>query len=261
MNESQLIKTIKAHIAKGDHASEKAEQHYIAAGQHLKTLKDQHGGSWAEWEELLKTKVGIGKSRASELMQIADGRKTVAGVAAATTERSKKHRALSPLRNGENAGEPEASAEAMKARFAADDDDGHDQERDRKECIALDAKVKEAERERAQWLHDQHGGREPGSWHVEITDDDGKVWSSGVRLATKDEAMRHMALAVNDFISAASPIVAMRVVQSADAPNMCFDRYKSGPHKGRFNYRLVFEHGTCHLFGWHEEGAEREAAA
>jgi hypothetical protein len=72
-----LIRAIKAHIAKGDKAKDKAEQHYIAAGQHLKTLKAGHGGSWAEWEELLKTKIGIGKSRASELMRIADGRKTV----------------------------------------------------------------------------------------------------------------------------------------------------------------------------------------
>jgi hypothetical protein len=33
-------------------------------------------------------------------------------------------------------------------------DDGIDEEEDRKACIALDAKVKEAERERAQWLKD-----------------------------------------------------------------------------------------------------------
>jgi hypothetical protein len=102
MNETQLIGTIKAHIAKGDKAKDKAEQHYIAAGQYLKQLKAAHDGSWDEWETLLKTKIGIGKSRASELMQIADGTKTAADVAAATTERSQKHRALSPLRNGEN---------------------------------------------------------------------------------------------------------------------------------------------------------------
>lgn len=43
--QAQLITTIKAHIAKGDKASEKAEQHYIAAGQHLKTLKAAHTGT------------------------------------------------------------------------------------------------------------------------------------------------------------------------------------------------------------------------
>ncbi len=89
MSEAQLIKTIKAHIAKGDHAKDKAEQHYISAGQHLKTLKANHAGSWDEWEALLKDKIGIGKSRASELMQIADGRKTFERV---QTERRERDR-------------------------------------------------------------------------------------------------------------------------------------------------------------------------
>jgi hypothetical protein len=116
IDQENLVKTIKAHIAKGDKAAEKANDHYIAAGQHLKTLKAEHDGNWAAWEELLKTKIGIGKSRASELMQIADGRKTVKGIAAATTERSKKHRALSPLRNGEPAAPPPVSEEVLQQR-------------------------------------------------------------------------------------------------------------------------------------------------
>jgi hypothetical protein len=93
MNEAQLVKTIKAHIAKGDHAKDKAEQHYISAGQHLKTLKANHAGSWDEWEALLKEKIGIGKSRASELMQIADGRRTIEQVRGATGERTARTRA------------------------------------------------------------------------------------------------------------------------------------------------------------------------
>jgi hypothetical protein len=99
----QRWKAVRAHIAKGDKAKDKAEQHYIAAGLHLKELKAAHDGTWAEWETLVKEKAGIGKSRASELMQIAGGTKTAAEVSAATTKRSQRHRALSPLRNGENA--------------------------------------------------------------------------------------------------------------------------------------------------------------
>src|SRR5262249_45072404 len=49
MNESQLVQAIKVHIAKGDKAADKADQHYRSAGQHLKTLRATHGGSWAEW--------------------------------------------------------------------------------------------------------------------------------------------------------------------------------------------------------------------
>ena len=100
-----LISTIKALVAKGDHAKAKADQFYIAAGKHLKTLKanhDKRGGSWAEWEALLRTKCGIGKSRASELMQIADGRKSVEGIRAAEAVKHKKLRdSSSPVRTGE----------------------------------------------------------------------------------------------------------------------------------------------------------------
>ena len=43
MNSRDQIETV-AHIAKGDKAADKAEQHYIAAGQHLKQLKAEHDG-------------------------------------------------------------------------------------------------------------------------------------------------------------------------------------------------------------------------
>jgi hypothetical protein len=84
MNKQQLIERIKTHIAKSDQYkdksdqySDKSDQHAISAGQCLKTLKAEHADTWAEWETLLKTKIGISTGRASELMQVADGRKTV----------------------------------------------------------------------------------------------------------------------------------------------------------------------------------------
>src|SRR5262249_34414516 len=102
MSQDLLIGTIKAHIAAGEKAKGKAEQHFIAgstakgkaeqhfisAGLHLKTLKAAHAGTWAAWEELLKTKVGISTGRASELMQLADGRQTVEGLRAAAAARN-----------------------------------------------------------------------------------------------------------------------------------------------------------------------------
>ena len=122
----RLVRTIKAHIAKGDQAKDRAEQHYISAGQHLKTLQRLHkdrGGTWAKWEALVKEQCGIAKSRASELMQIADGRKTVKQVRERANESSGKSHAKareisSPLISGETA---DTSAEERKARYAADD--------------------------------------------------------------------------------------------------------------------------------------------
>src|SRR5262249_16544523 len=107
------------HIAKGDQAADKAQQHYISAGQYLKTLKEQHKGTWAEWEELLKDKIGIRKSRASELMQIADGRKTAKEIQSETTGRSKKHRELSRVRKGENENAKAEPVEEARAPVTA----------------------------------------------------------------------------------------------------------------------------------------------
>jgi hypothetical protein len=123
--QAQLITTIKAHIAKGDKAAEKAEQHYIAAGQHLKRLKAAHTGTWDEWETLLKAEIGIGKSRASELMQISDGTKTLKRIRADTAKRTADAKARLKLSasSGESVDDPEASAEAMKTAFAADEVD------------------------------------------------------------------------------------------------------------------------------------------
>jgi hypothetical protein len=141
MNKQQLIERIKTHIAKSDQYkdksdqySDKSEQHAISAGQCLKTLKAEHADTWAEWETLLKTKIGISTGRASELMQVADGRKTVEKLRADKAESVRQVRArASSLRSEETtalvkaeqapADDPAASAENMKAQFAALDED------------------------------------------------------------------------------------------------------------------------------------------
>ena len=75
---TELTKRIVALIDKGDKASDKAEQFYIAAGLHLKELKTKiEQGKWLTY---LETKITISRQRASELMQIADGRKSLEGV-------------------------------------------------------------------------------------------------------------------------------------------------------------------------------------
>jgi hypothetical protein len=113
-DQERLINTIRAHIAKGDHASKKAEQHYIAAGQHLATLKASHAGTWKEWETLLKAKLNISTGRASELMQIADGRKTLEQVRDDTNRRKLEHRKVSSFRN-----EEDESVETNEAKVKA----------------------------------------------------------------------------------------------------------------------------------------------
>ena len=101
MNEPQLIRTIRAHIEKGDRAAEKSEQHYIAAGQHLKALKAQMP-TGIKWEQYLKDHgLEIGRRRADELIAIADGRATVEEVRAEKAESAARSRAALALRSAE----------------------------------------------------------------------------------------------------------------------------------------------------------------
>jgi hypothetical protein len=104
MNETRLVTLIKTEIARGDKASGEAERHYATAGKHLAALKAEHTGTWAEWETFLRETIGIGPSRASELMMLADGRKTFEQLRAETAARVRKvseRKRLSPLASGE----------------------------------------------------------------------------------------------------------------------------------------------------------------
>jgi hypothetical protein len=120
IDEARLIRSIKAHIAKGEQCHKRGDQHFVSAGLELRQLKTQHTGTWAEWEVLLKA-IGIGKSRASDLMQIADGTKTVEQTRALANTRKIKHR--KSLRSGTEKPEtdPQASADKRKIKYAAAD--------------------------------------------------------------------------------------------------------------------------------------------
>jgi hypothetical protein len=119
--ESLLVRYVKAHIRKGEQAKDKAEQHFIAAGRYLVTLKANYAPSWQHWEDLLRIKVGLSAGRASELMQLADGRKTVEQIRSEKAQSMRKLRASSSPRGeeGEDAEGPASVATApLTARSA-----------------------------------------------------------------------------------------------------------------------------------------------
>jgi predicted RNase H-like nuclease (RuvC/YqgF family) len=72
-----------------DKAAEKIEQYQIAIGQHITAIKAARPDDWLQ---IVETECGLGRSRAFELMAIADGRKTAAQTRAANTERKRKER-------------------------------------------------------------------------------------------------------------------------------------------------------------------------
>lgn len=114
---AELAKRIKTLVEKGDHAKEKAEQFYIAAGLHLITLRQEHKGTWAQWAVLVRKKCGLGKSRASELMRIAGGHTSVAEVRSKKAESMRNVRASSPPHGGEDKPAP-SMAEMLRKHHA-----------------------------------------------------------------------------------------------------------------------------------------------
>src|SRR5262245_28213633 len=93
----ELVSKIKACISRAEKAEQRRLDFYNTAGQYLAELKRQsdketgEGLQWRAWERLLK-KIGISTSRASDLMQIADGRKTTEQIRAGASKRQKAKR-------------------------------------------------------------------------------------------------------------------------------------------------------------------------
>lgn len=87
--------TIKAHIAAGDKASGKAEEHYKAAGLLLLEAKQRLPleSPGTKWTAYLVGTCRLQTSRAYELIAIAEGRTSVAEVQANGRERAARHAA------------------------------------------------------------------------------------------------------------------------------------------------------------------------
>src|SRR5205823_6038665 len=111
-----LIKTINALIEKGDKSKEKSDQFYIAAGQRLKELKARKPPN-SVWAVYVEERVKLSRSRADELIAIADNRTTVAetrAVKAASMSVSRANKAAQrpPRGGGINSFDEDMSDEA-----------------------------------------------------------------------------------------------------------------------------------------------------
>jgi hypothetical protein len=89
-----LARRARALIEKADNAAEKAEQFYKSAGLTIKEIKDKFP---KQWEAIVRDEIHIGRSRAYELMLIADGKATLATIRQRTNERQKALKAKSSV--------------------------------------------------------------------------------------------------------------------------------------------------------------------
>jgi hypothetical protein len=126
-----LTRQVKALVEKGDKAAEKAEQFYKAAGIHIKEIK----AASDEWETIVREQCGLGRTRAYELMAIADGKTT-----------------LEKVRDRSNRSSKITHAKKSAVQRTAPEPGSEEYERDRKECVALYQKVLDSNQEAARWL-------------------------------------------------------------------------------------------------------------
>ena len=118
---STLAGTIKAHIAAGDKNIAKAEEHYKAAGIHLKEARDRAKAEGTTFSAFIAKECSLGRSRAYELIAIADGTKTLAETRADNRKRDgkRRERQSSSVAHGqpnEDVDEPSPSSRAQHAR-------------------------------------------------------------------------------------------------------------------------------------------------
>jgi hypothetical protein len=95
----ELIRTAKELHAKIEQYGKKTEQLQMTLGLTLKEAKERKPKG-ITWPAFVKKHFNFGRSRADELIQIADGRTTVETVRANTAARVQKYAAKSPLANG-----------------------------------------------------------------------------------------------------------------------------------------------------------------
>lgn len=84
--------TIRAHVSKGDASIEKAEQHYKAAGIHLMEAKERvKRRADITWPLFLNKHCTIRRSRADEMIAIAEGKTSLADLRASGADRVRRH--------------------------------------------------------------------------------------------------------------------------------------------------------------------------
>jgi hypothetical protein len=100
-----------------------------------------------------------------------------------------------------------------------------------------------------------------GSWRVELTTDDGRRLMNGARYGTKQEASLYAASGIHVavFMNGLT-VVAIRLLESGDAPNQSLRHPKDHRKAGQLRDTLAIKDGECVYHNWHVEGEETAPA-
>jgi hypothetical protein len=100
-NVDEHVRKINVLVEKVDHNEDKIEQYYRSIGQHIAAIKSEKPDDWLT---IVGTQCNLKKTRAYDLLAIANGTKTVEQVRGATALRVRESRKKElPLRSGKGA--------------------------------------------------------------------------------------------------------------------------------------------------------------
>jgi hypothetical protein len=119
----------------------RADELRLQLGKVMRQVKDNKPAGVA-WPDLVKARFDFSPSWANQLISEAEGRTTAELTRARTTERVQKHRAQSPLRNGQTPVERSRSKELRQSKIVAD----------LKVRLRAEQERRERSNERCKWL-------------------------------------------------------------------------------------------------------------
>ena len=245
----ERIKIVKAEVTAGDKSTAVAEDHYKTAGEHLHHLKSTGahkdlGMTWADYTKkecglsqeradfyirLYKGSASLAKERQTNAARMRDSRKPVARATDSArtriegkTKAKKNELEEAQVSAAENSvlGDPELTpAQKIEARKLAEEFLANiptdDIERDRQECIALNQKAVEAEKEMAQWLNDH-----PPHTEAEFAALEARLAEAEARLAEADRERDVGGLPLDDLFALVAKRIASEVKSLKEANAM-----------------------------------------
>jgi hypothetical protein len=234
-------------------------EHIVKAGLLIAQAKRQVGhGEWAKW---VKANLKFGVRQASNYMKIASAPAEMRNGVSDLSLRKAIHELA--VRSGRLVAQlPEQPDDEPEPKGVIGDENWNELVRQGREITGYRAgdgndppdepePVVEPDEAPTIMLEPEQSTAQPSgedaSWMVEAVTGDGKVWRSGVRVATWEEADKYISgfamYELKGFLGA-------EILASANKPQMAIRKAS----KRSKRYTLCFEHGTCGRLGWTEVG-------
>jgi hypothetical protein len=222
-------------------------EHIVKAGLLIAQAKRQVGhGEWAKW---VKANLKFGVRQASNYMKIANAPAEMRNGVSDLSLRKAIHELA--VRSGRLVAQlPEQPDDAPEPKGVIGDEDWNELVRQGREITGYRAgdgnDPAEADDDEPRAEEEAKAPEPQQSWLAEAVSMDGKVWRSGARFQTREEAQIYIEFFARHEVEGFAT-AAVLGCDDGDRPRQSITRRRSGGKP-----TLNFEHGTCHMLEWSE---------